>query len=162
VPDAHFVFLGSGRLAESLRAQAGSAGLSGRVHFIDAVPWRELHEWTASADAGLQLLQNTCLNHYTTDSNKLFEYAIAGLPVIASDFPEIRRIVEDWGFGLLVDPADKDAVVRAMQRLSEDSGLRERLADAAINAAPHLTWRSQAPALLVLYRNVLSNGSGSA
>ncbi len=155
VPKAHVVFLGRGALADDLTAMARDLGIADRVHVLPAVRFEELPEWTASADVGIQLLQNTCLNHYTTDSNKLFEYAMAGLPVLASDFPEIRKILEEWGFGLLVDPADEAAVVAALTRLTEDPELRARLSEAALNAAPHLDWSSQVPALLSAYVTAL-------
>jgi glycosyltransferase involved in cell wall biosynthesis len=148
-------FLGRGSLTEDLAAQSERLGVSDRVHFLPAVPFEELAEWTCSADVGVQLLQNTCANHYTTDSNKLFEYAMAGLPVIASNFPEIRKILDDWEFGIAVDPADQDAVLEAILRLANDSDLRARYADAASRAAVQLDWSSQVPALLDAYRRAL-------
>ncbi len=81
---------------------------------------------------------------------------MAGLAVVASDFPEIRKIVDQHHFGLLVDPADEDAVVKALNRLVEDSDLRERLSLAARRAALKLDWESQAPALLAVYERMFA------
>ncbi|MCP1727868.1 glycosyltransferase involved in cell wall biosynthesis [Natronospira proteinivora] len=158
VADAHFVFLGPGVLRESLRARAEELGVSERVHLLDAVPWQELAEWTASADVGLQLLENVGLNHYTTDSNKIFEYGLAGVPVIASDFPEIRKIVTEADFGLLVDPADSAAVREAMIRLRDDAELRAHFRHQAQSNARALSWETQAPALLGVYERLLDRG----
>lgn len=156
VPGAHFVFLGDGNLRELLVDRSRQLNLQQRVHFLESVPFGDLSGWTASADIGLQLLQNTCLNHYTTDSNKLFEYAMAGLPVVASDFPEIRAVVQEWEFGMLVDPADRLQVVRALNQLVESAANRERLSTAARKAARNLQWQTQVPALIDLYLRVLS------
>ncbi len=155
VPEAHFVFLGAGALEEDLKRTADDLGVSERTHFLAPVPFSELPEWTASADIGLQLIQNTCLNHYTTDSNKLFEYAMAGLPVIASDFPEIRAVLDEWGFGKLIDPADHDAVVASLRELITNSARRKELAARAKQAAKHLDWKSQVPDLLAVYEKAL-------
>jgi len=46
---------------------------------------------------------------------KLFEYMSAGLPIIASDYPICRRVVDDSGVGLLVDPRDSGKVADAMR-----------------------------------------------
>jgi glycosyltransferase involved in cell wall biosynthesis len=153
VPGAHLVFVGDGEQRHSLEAAAQPLGA--RVHFAGQVPLDELPEWTASADIGVQTLRNTCLNHYTTDSNKLFEYLMGGLPVVASDFPEIRQIVTEWDVGLLVDPHDVASVRAALRRLTDDPALRRRLAENARRARDHLDWASQAPELIALYRRVL-------
>jgi glycosyltransferase involved in cell wall biosynthesis len=155
IDDAAFVLLGLGILADSLRERVAALGLSDRVHVLPAVPADELHEWTCSADIGVQILDNTCLNHYTTDSNKLFEYLMAGLPVVASDFPEIRKVVEGHDVGLLVDPADLDAITTALRALIDDGQLRARLRANALAAAPTLSWETQVPALLEAYRPLL-------
>lgn len=155
IDGAVFVLLGLGVLADALRERVAARGLAGRVHVLPPVPADELHEWTCSADIGVQILDNTCLNHYTTDSNKLFEYLMAGLPVVASDFPEIRRVIETHDVGLLVDPADLDAVISALRRLIDDRDLRARLRANALRAAPQLSWETQVPALLEPYEALL-------
>ncbi|MDQ2070125.1 glycosyltransferase [Natronospira bacteriovora] len=142
VPGVELVFMGGGAQQASLAALADELGVARRVHFPGAVPLEELAAYTASADIGLQLLRNTCFNHYSTDSNKLFEYALSGLPVIASDFPEIRRYVRRHDFGLLVNPHDVDAIAGALSHLASDAGLRRRLAANARAAAPSLTWEA--------------------
>lgn len=73
VPDTYFVFIGGGRLDGPLRAIVQEAGISDRVRFIPTVSLVDLPAYTASADIGVQPIENTCLNHFTTDSNKLFE-----------------------------------------------------------------------------------------
>jgi glycosyltransferase involved in cell wall biosynthesis len=80
---------------------------------------------------------------------------MGGLPVVASDFPEIRQIVTEWDVGLLVDPHDVASVRAALRRLTDDPALRRRLAENARRARDHLDWASQAPELIALYRRVL-------
>jgi glycosyltransferase involved in cell wall biosynthesis len=152
VRDVHLVMVGEGGQKRELEQLAARQNC---VHFVGQVSLDELPHWTASADVGVQVLRNTCLNHYTTDSNKLFEYVMAGLPVIASDFPEIRAIVEPWGLGILVDPDDVGAISNAISRLRADAGLREQLAANARYARSELDWSSQEPVLLDAYRESL-------
>jgi len=154
LPRGCLVFVGDGVQRASL--QQAAADMADRVHFVGQVSLAELPAWTASADIGVQTLRNTCLNHYTTDSNKLFEYVMGGLPVVASDFPEIRAIVTADDIGVLVDPDDVEAIRQALARLIEDQAYRQQLADNARRARNHLDWASQAPKLLDLYRAVLS------
>lgn len=155
VPNAYFVLIGGGRLTENLTQRCEELGLQERVHFIPTVALSELPEYTASADIGVQPIENTCLNHYTTDSNKLFEYLIAGLPVVATDFPEIRRIVRTHNVGILVPANNHAALAQALNQLVSDPGLRKRFADNAQLTANTLNWEEQEARLVNLYQQIL-------
>lgn len=156
VPDAYFVFIGGGRLDSCLRSLVETLQLHERVHFISTVALAELPTYTASADIGVQPIENTCLNHFTTDSNKLFEYVQAGLPVVASDLPEIRRVVQEHGLGLLVAPGNSEALTSALCELVGDRNKRLHYASQARNASASLSWESQEYQLLSLYEKILS------
>ena len=155
LPPCHLVYIGGGRLLVPLKAMVAERGLGDRVHFVPTVPLSELLNWTASADIGVQPIRNTCLNHLSTDSNKLFEYAMAGLPVVASDFPEIRRVVRSHDIGLLFDPEIPGELAAALGRLVADEDLRVRLAANARASARALSWEAQEADLMQLYERVL-------
>lgn len=157
VPDAYFVFVGGGGLTTELKSLTQQLELTERVRFIDTVPLAELPSFTASADIGVQPIENTCLNHYTTDSNKLFEYVQAGLPVVASDLPEIRRVVRKHDLGLLVPPGDSTALAAALRELVADKSKRQYYAAQSHKASAILSWESQEHELLALYVKVLTN-----
>ena len=159
LPPCHLVFIGGGRLLARARGHGRRAGPRGFVHFLPTVPLAELLAWTASADIGVQPIRNTCLNHLSTDSNKLFEYAMAGLPVVASDFPEIRRVVSENDIGLLFDPETPGALAAALGRLVADAELRSRLAGNARASARALSWEAQEAGLVGLYERVLALSS---
>ena len=149
------VLIGGGRLTQPLTQLAQELNLQHKVHFIPTVALAELPSYTASADVGVQPIENTCLNHYTTDSNKLFEYVIAGLPVIATDFPEIRRIVRNNDIGLLVPANNEQALGTTIIQLLEDRALRAHFASNARKTAQNLNWESQEKCLVDLYERVL-------
>lgn len=155
VPQAYFVFIGGGRLTHNLIELTRQLGLQDRVHFIPTVALAELPAYTASADIGVQPIENTCLNHFTTDSNKLFEYLIAGLPVVATDFPEIRRIVRGNDVGCLVPANNPEALAEALNRLVAEPMLREHYAGNARITAQRLNWEEQENQLTGLYQRVL-------
>jgi len=150
----HLVLVGGGHQEPSLRRQADASGAAARIHFHGQVPLAEVPAITAAADVGMQVLRNTCFNHWSTDSNKLFEYAQAGIAVVASDFPEIRRIVRAHGFGVLVNPHSVEGIATALIGLRDDAGRLAELKHNARRAAPHLTWETEAPALLAVYRQL--------
>ncbi len=155
IEKAYFVFIGGGRLKNELVSKANSMNLQSRVFFIDTLPLADLPEYTASADIGVQPLVNTCLNHFTTDSNKLFEYVQAGIPVISSDFPEIRKIVEKFGVGMLIKDGDLKSLCVAIQFMIDNAEERRSFSKNAVFARTDLSWEVQEHLLVELYAKIL-------
>ena len=87
---------------------------------------------------------------------KMFEYMSAALPVVASDFPLWRGIVESSGCGICVDPADPQAVAGALRRLLDDPQAARACGEAG-RAAVRATynWPSAERVLLALYAELL-------
>ena len=150
------VFLGGGPLRPALEAHVEAAGLTNRIRFLDPVPPDALLPVTASADVGITLLEDVCLNHRFALPNKLFEYLMAGLPVLASDLPEIRRVVEDFRVGRVVDPADRAALVKALQAMVDDENQRARWAANTPGVFETFRWEKASQRLQDRYRTLLS------
>tara|TARA_R110002126_G_scaffold201487_1_gene349135 strand:+ start:58689 stop:59888 length:1200 start_codon:yes stop_codon:yes gene_type:complete len=150
----YVVFIGDGKMKDELEAMAQSKGLTERVHFVPAVPLDELPSYTESAEIGVQPIENTCLNHYTTDSNKLFEYVIGGLAIVASSLPEIRKIVDTHDLGITVAPDDTKALAEGIKKLVDNEELRRLHAEKAKTAALHLNWEDQEHRLVKLYETL--------
>src|SRR5690606_19392871 len=137
------VYVGAGLLEGALKSKVAERGLEERVYFIPKVPLDDLMSYTASADVGIQILEDTCLNHSSTISNKVFEYMMAGTPVVASDFPEIRKVVMTANFGLLVNPASVDDIVEKIRFLVVQPELRAKMNAAARESARDWSWEAQ-------------------
>jgi glycosyltransferase involved in cell wall biosynthesis len=97
-------------------------------------------------------------DHVDAQPNKMFEYMAAGLPVIASDFPLWRQLVEEPGCGLTVDPLDPAAIATAMRRLTSDPAAAAAMGErgrAAVRGT--LNWEHESRALLALYACLLGS-----
>jgi len=111
-------------------------GAEGKVFYYGCVESiDELRHVTLSADLGLQLQFNVGLNSYYCAPTKLFQYLMAGLPVIASNFPGMVEIVEGDEVGLCVNPEDPRAIAAAIRRILSDEALRARMASNALKTA---------------------------
>jgi glycosyltransferase involved in cell wall biosynthesis len=75
---------------------------SSRVRFVGRAPQEELARWSAGATIGVIPYENIGLNHWFCTPNKLWEYPNAGVPILASPFPEMRNIIEGYGVGWLL------------------------------------------------------------
>lgn len=134
VPDAQLLFLGQGDTAP-LAKEASVLGVASRVHFLPAVPSAEVVATAAQADVGLCVIENKGRSYFLSLPNKLFEYLAAGLPVIASNFPEIGRVVHEGQCGVLVDPTDETSIAAAFRVLAGSRDTRVQLAAAAARAS---------------------------
>jgi glycosyltransferase involved in cell wall biosynthesis len=151
---AHLVMMGWGVLLEPLRELARREGVEGRVHFTRGVPLAELLSHTAGADLGAIPYRNVGLNNYYTSPNKLFEYCAAGVPVVASRFPELVKVVEGLGIGATFDPERPDEIASAVNGLLDDAGALAKARTNVFLAAPLFTWESESAKLLDVYRAV--------
>jgi len=87
---------------------------------------------------------------------KLFEYMAAGIPVVASDFPLWRQIVDNARCGLLVDPLDPAAIAAAIQWLMEHPDEAEAMGRRGMHAVKQkYSWDFEVKNLLELYEAVL-------
>jgi len=126
---------------------------------VGELGWQErsqVAELLARARMGL-LLYLAEPNHVDAQPNKLFEYMAAGLPVIASDFPLWRQIVDGAECGLLVDPLDPAAIAAAMEWLFLHPAEAEAMGERGRQAVwDKYNWDREAPKLMSAYRRLLS------
>jgi glycosyltransferase involved in cell wall biosynthesis len=155
----HAAYLGYGSERANLVHRAADQRYGGRLHVLDAVPPAELPPWVASADVGVMPIQRSTLNHYLSTPNKLFESLAAGVPVVVSDFPEMRRIVmedPDGPLGATCDPADPASVARAIRSVIDlDPVLADDLRRRCLAAAhERYNWETEVSRLLSLYADL--------
>lgn len=96
------------------------------IKLLGRVPYETLPELIARSRAGLSLHQPT-YNFLRSMPLKLLEYIGMGVPVIASDFPNFRSIVDAGPCGICVDPNDEAAIAGAMQALADDAARSREL-----------------------------------
>lgn len=94
-------------------------------------------------------------NHIDAQPNKMFEYMSAGVPVIASNFPLWREIIEGNQCGLCVDPLDPTAIAKAIDYLVSHRQEAERMGDNGLRAVQDkYNWEVEEAKLLQLYRSL--------
>ena len=104
------IFMGYGSLVSTICERQ-----SKNIFYHSAVPSNTLLEHTASADFGIAFVEDSCLSYRYCLPNKLFEYLMADLPVITSNLPEMRRVVEDYGVGVVSEDNSLTGLLDAIQ-----------------------------------------------
>jgi glycosyltransferase involved in cell wall biosynthesis len=148
-----------GPVAPTYRAElerlAGALGVEDRVEFSPPVPPAEVVDALSSASVGLALFEPVCLSHRLVLPNKLFEYVLAGLPVVGSDLPMISRFVRDHDVGAAVDPGNPAAIAAALREVLEPAR-RQQLRAAVARAQAGLDWKRERETLADVYRDALA------
>jgi glycosyltransferase involved in cell wall biosynthesis len=155
-PNCHFVMMGYGlsEYIDEFQELARSKGVHSRVSFFGPVPVEEVILYASTADLGIAPIENVCLSYYYASPNKLFEYIAGGLPVAASNFPELRRIIESYHLGRTFDPDDPEDIAKAIHNVFSDSDRYEQMKRNAIEAAKIFNWENESKKLLALYRSL--------
>ena len=158
-PSWELCLVGSSRpksFEQEMKDLAARRGVGSNVKFIEWVPYEEKERLSSQAAMGvitfLPYSNNTsCL------PNKLFDYMLVGLPVIASDFPLYREVVEPAQCGLIVDPSKPEEIARAMEHLIEHPEEARRMGENGRRAVlEKYNWEKESERLLRIYEAVLT------
>ncbi len=152
--DLAMVVIGEGMLADHVRERAAEPALRDRFYWHPMIVPSELRSWLTDADIGLVLLEPDRLNHFLATPNRLFEAINAGLPILASDLPELRRIVDLTGAGTVCDPMSPGSIAAGVARLLDPATAREMRARGLAAASGAFNWETQSQALLGVYHDV--------
>ncbi|MDR0206911.1 MAG: glycosyltransferase [Bacteroidales bacterium] len=114
VNNAVFVIIGDGLIINELIERVKQQQLQEKVFFLGRISGSELYKYTPSADLGVCLLKNRGLNYYYSLPNRIFDYLNAGVPVLATDFPEISNIVNKHKTGILINRYEPEYLAKVL------------------------------------------------
>jgi glycosyltransferase involved in cell wall biosynthesis len=160
--DPNIVIVMMGRAVEETRIQLedliAKEGVADRIKIIPAVPYDELLDWTTSADVGLTIFQpgytrsiRYCL------PNKLFEYLMAGLPVLSSQLDAIADVLKTYDVGQILPSLASQDIATSINALLADPDTLARMRQNALKAAREkFHWDNEKLVLFQFYENVLA------
>lgn len=139
------VFMGKGSLTDLIK----SYQKTGSVFFHEFVnPSQYLH-YTSSADVGISFIEDISLSDRYCLPNKLFEYMFCGLPIICSNLPEMKKLVEGNGIGIASASNTEEGFKNAVEQMNcQDFDLFRAN---TVAAAAKYSWSDQERRLLALY-----------
>ncbi|WP_180564438.1 glycosyltransferase [Chryseobacterium sp. JV274] len=146
--DSHIVFIGYGEYVDEIKKIALN---NANIHYHPAVPHHQVVDVSMSADVGLCLVEAVSLSDYYCLPNKLFEYAFSELYILASDFPDIKKIVGEYNLGKCssLNAENLFEIVKDVEHLDLNSRAKKDLYP--------LSWNFQESELLKMYNNILKN-----
>jgi len=146
------VVFGDGPMMNQLEVASKKLGLKDRVHFAGKVPYAQLHEWTCSADIGICLFEPISLSYKFALPNKLFEYAMAGIPSLITDLPAMRKENEKYDLGIMIpEDLDYNEISKQIEVL-RDEGLRNKYKENCERASMKISYESQEKKIIEIFK----------
>ena len=146
IPNLQFVFIGGTKEdIESFKVKA--EGLK-NVLIVGYKPHSEIPFWLRAAD--VLVLPNSGkeeISRHWTSPLKMFEYMASGAPIVASDLPSIREVLNSEN-AILVESDNPEALARGIVKALEDKSLSDRISERALSDVRQYTWLKRAEKIL--------------
>ena len=124
------------------------------LKFIGKINRKEVNELYGSARTGIVIYQ-PAQNHFDAQPIKMFEFMAAGLPVVASNFPLWKGILEGAGCGICIDPTNPEEVRKACMYLIDNPVEAEKMGKNGRKAVVEkYSWAREEKELLKLYESI--------
>jgi len=149
IKNAKLVIIGDGDIKHQLVAKVKSMSLTGKVIFIEKIPPDELFAYTSNADIGLCLLENKGLSYFYALPNRIFDFIAAGVPVLASRFPEIAAVVCTYKTGILIDHFEPEFLAFTINTMIENTYSTEHFS----SLAKSFCWEKEEKILLEIIQS---------
>ena len=150
--DCVLLIAGSGDVIPHLKEMVQELHLTNRVLFFDRMPYAKLLGLTSVCDLGLSLDKDTNINYRFSLPNKVFDYLRAGIPVLASNLIEVRRIVETHQTGWIAKVVNPTDLAEQILHIKNDASAYAHLRSGLEKTSRELCWENERKALLRLYK----------
>ena len=128
--------------------------LEEKVLFVQRQTPELLKSYTYYAELGLTMDKDTNLNYRYSLPNKIFDYIQAGIPVLASDLPEVKKIVLDNNVGMICESHDTMKIAHCINTMLQED-YKSKLKEDIENARRSLNWESQEYIIKQVYQKYL-------
>ena len=155
IDGAKLVIAGDGDIKPQLEELVQQKNLSNKVEFTGQLPIDKLAQLTPKADLGLSIEEDLGLNYRYALPNKLFDYIQADVPVLASNLPEMKVIVQQYKIGAITTTLAPEILAANILDALNDSSKRKGWHKNLKLAAKELTWEKEEKVLQEIYSKFL-------
>ncbi len=152
-----FLIIGGGDVFNVLKEIIEKNNLHQKVELRNKVSNNELMEITFCCDAGLSLDKDTNINYRFSLPNKLFDYLHAGIPVIASDLIEVKKIILHYQVGKIISSHSPKDIADAINLLFENNAEYQNLKTNTAKAKKELCWEYEKEVFISLISKIKFN-----
>ncbi len=151
INNAVLLIVGGGDVIDILKRKVDELSIHDKVIFKPKQLYHNLMEYTANADLGLTLDKDTNLNYRFSLPNKLFDYIHAGIPILASPLPEIKKIIDQYQIGDFIPGHDPKLISQKVNKIIENKAIVDGWKKNLNLAVQELSWETEEHVLKQVY-----------
>lgn len=148
------LIIGSGDVIQVLKDRATKDDLSGKVIFKDRMPYDEMMQFTHCSDLGVTLDKPTNLNYKFSLPNKIFDYISAGIPILSSDLPELRKVIDTYEVGVICPTHHIQDIASCIQNFLKDKEKLDICRSNTAKARTELSWNNEVAHLKAVMKDI--------
>jgi len=152
--DVFLIIAGSGDVIQQLKSRSLKSDLEGKVLFTGKLPYLEMMQYTMNADVGVTLDKSTNINYELSLPNKLFDYIKASIPVLSSDLVEIKKVVNAYQIGTIINDHHPLTIKKGLESLLNNEEQRKLYIENTIIASKQLSWENEVIELVKVYEQL--------
>ena len=147
------LIIGSGDVIQQLKENVVKLSLQNKVKFIDKIPVIELRHYTSNSNLGVTIDKDSNMNYHFSLPNKVFDYMHAGIPILASNLPEIAKIVNDYHIGTFIENHEPQHIAHQIKSfLNSDDYLKYK--GNTVIASIENNWQTEKQKLIKLINEI--------
>lgn len=148
LPNCMLIIIGSGDVLDDLKKLTEAKELNDQVKFLGRIDPKSLNTITPLADVGISIEEDLGLNYRFALPNKIFDYIQAERPILVSNLPEMKAVIENHKVGeVLYNRTSKDLAKSIKLILKSDYSKSLAI------AKERLIWENQEEELLNIFKN---------
>ena len=144
------VIIGNGDIIKNLKSYVKNINLVKKVRFLESLTPNELQKITPLANIGISIEEDLGLNYRFSLPNKIFDYINAEVPILVSNLPEMRKIIDTHEVGEIVKDRSPQKLALQIKEL-----LKKDYSEELKKAKKELIWENQEEELLAIFRNII-------
>ncbi|MBD3343735.1 MAG: glycosyltransferase [Chitinivibrionales bacterium] len=153
-PSSRLAVAGYGPELDTLKAESEAMGITAQIGWFGPYHYDDLPLLLQDADIGIALFNNISPGIYQALPCKLFEYIHAGIPVVASNFPEMKKYINTSGVGVTVDSGNNAAIYEVLSCIMNNRDSYKNYKNACLRERTKTNWQQESE----IYRRFVSLG----
>jgi glycosyltransferase involved in cell wall biosynthesis len=155
--DFHLYIIGDGDVIPTLKQMVLHTDIKEKVNITGKMPYESLKQYTVNADLGVTMDKDTNINYRFSLPNKIFDYIQAGVPVLSSPLVELKKIIDDYGVGNVVEKITPEEIANSIKMLKSNPELLAQYRKNCAFAAENLHWNTEKENILKIYSDISRN-----
>ena len=152
IDNCQFWIAGDGPKKTEYEQMVKDLNLTNRIHFLGNIPPKTLKTITPLAEIGMSMEEDLGLSYRYALPNKLFDFMQAGIPILGTNLPEIKKTIEKYKVGKVIDNHNPKNIADKLQEILNEG--KKTYKTNLQEAAKELCWENEENKLKLIFEQI--------